>query len=168
MDNLILKDVSDQYSRENFSRLQRFISEQVFFQGNFKLFEINLTMANLSNEVPHGLTFIPKDIIVLASSGNQNFSFQYQNFTRDSIFIANEGPVTIRFLAGRLDDISGRSASAPFQIVNPHNVFSPPFPPYTRFCCGELIDLDSDCYNQVDCDELPMDSIRQMLDLGVL
>lgn len=121
MIDLILKDIEDKYSRENFSRLSNFIKEQVFFDGDFSLFEVSIPAASDEFEVPHGLTFIPKDIILLAVEGNFNYFFRYQEFTKTSIFITADGPVRLRFLAGRLSSTAGLAggASEPFTLIPP-------------------------------------------------
>lgn len=102
--DLILKDISDKYIRENFFRLKKFLGGQVLFDGSFKFFDIEIDEINLSFKIPHGFTFIPLDIIRLSVTGNANVTFLYDDFDRDNIYVATAGPCRLRFLAGRIDD----------------------------------------------------------------
>jgi len=165
---LILKDIEDPYVRENFFRLSRFINAQPIFDGEFKLFDVSVSPGQRNSPIQHGLTFIPYDIILLSIEGDANFSFRYQNFDKTNIYITNEDQVRIRFLAGRFKDLAGRPNRTPFKEVRPDYVRGLPFPPFTRFCSGSLSLLDPDCYNTVDCNELPIDWTLQNLDMGTL
>jgi hypothetical protein len=122
--DLILKDIDDIYSRENFKRLSDFVKSQVFFDGNFELFDVTVNKASDKFEIPHGLTFIPTDIIQLATEGNFNYFFRYQEFTKTSIFVTSDGPVRLRFLAGRLTNPAGTSASTGLELVPPTGITS--------------------------------------------
>jgi hypothetical protein len=123
--DLILKDIKDPHIRENFARLARFLNGQVLFDGDFQLFDITVPTANINYEIPHGLTFIPEDIVMLAVEGDQNFYFKYQNFTRKSMFAFIAGPARIRFLAGRLKDKVKHTPNN-FPLVPPLGVVPPP------------------------------------------
>lgn len=119
--DLILKDIQDQYARENFTRLTKFINAQDLFTGDFNFFDVTIPGANDSFAVPHGLTFIPEDIIALSAFGDQNYYFRYQDNDRTNIYISNSGPVRLRFLAGRLSDKAGQdpNAGANFELIPP-------------------------------------------------
>ena len=115
--DLILKDIEDIYSRENFFRLRKFIAQQVLFDGDFTLFDITIPAKDAKFKIKHGLTFIPADIIILSTEGDYNFYFRYQDFDRDNIYVTANGPVRVRFLAGKLKD----------QVKNANQVANPPF-----------------------------------------
>lgn len=102
MVELILKDIEDPFVRENFFRLSNFLNRQVWFDGDFQLFDVTIPEQTDSYKIRHGLSFIPADIIPLAAEGNYNFFFRYNDFDRENIYIRAEGPVRIRFLAGKL------------------------------------------------------------------
>lgn len=116
--DLILKDIDDPYSRENFFRLKNFLSGQVLFEGDFKLFDISIPEKSTPFKVAHGLSFIPADVIPLSAVGNLNYFFRYQEFTKEFIYITTDGPVRLRFLAGKLKDRAGALAAAEFPIVS--------------------------------------------------
>jgi hypothetical protein len=127
--DLILKDISDLWSRENFFRLMKFINQQVLFDGDFKFFDITIPKADSNYKVLHGLTFTPADIIPLAASGDLNYYFKYQFFDKNYIYISTHGPVRLRFLVGKLkDQIRGGSQSAPYDFVAPGDIVGPSSP----------------------------------------
>ncbi len=102
--DLILKDIDDQHIRENFFRIARFLNDQVFFDGDFQLYDITIPAASDNFKIRHGLNFIPVDIIPLAIEGNYNFYFRYNDFDRDNMYLFAGGPMRIRFLAGKLKE----------------------------------------------------------------
>jgi hypothetical protein len=98
--DLILKDVSDPWIKENFSRIRRYIQQQTVLDGNFKFFEVDIPEASTEKSYKHNLSFVPRDIIILNAEGDLNFYFNYNLFDRDNLYITTSGPVVIRFLAG--------------------------------------------------------------------
>lgn len=100
---LILKDITDVYVREDFFRIQNYFNNSSFFDGDFSFFEIEIPSANSSFSAKHGLSFIPQDVIILSVIGNHNFGFIYDLFDKDRIYISSSGPCVVRFLLGRLN-----------------------------------------------------------------
>jgi hypothetical protein len=99
--DLILKDIQDPQARENFDRLVKFVGKQQILDGDWKFFEIDIGTGNTNLSFKHNLSFVPIDVILLNSVGDQNFRFKYQQFDRDNIYVEANGPVVLRFLAGR-------------------------------------------------------------------
>ena len=129
MIDLILKDVQDEYSQENFFRLKNFIDAQVLFEGDFKLFDLTIPKKETLFKVLHGLSFTPSDIIPLSANGDLNYYFQFQKFDKQYMYITTNGPVRIRFLAGKLkDQLRGGGNVAPFDFVAPGDVVRPASP----------------------------------------
>jgi hypothetical protein len=129
MVDLILKDIQDPYVRENFFRLRKFLDQQIFFDGDFKLYDINVEKKETEFKIAHGLTFIPADIILLSVSGDYNFYFNYQDFDKDNMYVTTDGPVRIRFLAGKLSDqIKNQPNKNPFPFVPPNDFVLPGSP----------------------------------------
>jgi len=127
--DLILKDVDDEYVQENFFRLRKFLGAQVIFDGDFKLFDITIPSANENFKVLHGLSFTPADVISLSAQGNLNYYFKFQNFDNEKMIISANGPVRIRFLAGKLKDpIKNIPAGPPLPFVAPGDVIAPASP----------------------------------------
>jgi hypothetical protein len=126
--DLILKDIQDPHVRENFFRISRFLNNQIFFEGDFKLFDVTLLEANDFYPIKHGLTFTPEDIILLAVEGDFNLFFRYSDFDKDFIYVNNNGPARIRFLAGKLKDkVRNRLATETLPLVEPGDIASPGF-----------------------------------------
>lgn len=132
--DLILKDISDKYIRENFFRIRKFIANQVIFDGDFKLFDVTIPKADTNFPISHGLTFIPADIISLLTEGNFNYYFKYANFDKDNIYVNASGPVRIRFLAGKLGNQIGSTGSV---TTNPPPTI-PPGPASPGFVYGAV------------------------------
>jgi hypothetical protein len=119
---LILKDIEDQYVRENFTRLLKFFNLQDLLNGEFKFFDVEILEANTIFSLPHGLKFIPVDIIVVSIFGDYNFYFRHSDFTKEDIKILVSGPVRIRFFAGSFKDRAyGRSVSD-LTLIEPNAV----------------------------------------------
>lgn len=98
---LILREIKEKHTRENFSRIKRAITEETILQGNWELYEAVIPKSMSGFEFKHNLDFVPYDIIHLSAIGDQNYQFRNELFTRDNIIIDADGPVTLRFLAGR-------------------------------------------------------------------
>lgn len=129
MVELILKDIEDPYVRENFFRLSNFLNQQVWFEGDFQLFDIVIPGAFENFKIKHGLTFIPADIITLAVEGNYNFFFKYTSFDTEYMYVQAEGATRIRFLAGKLKDpIRNKLTAASLPFVAPGDIVGPASP----------------------------------------
>lgn len=126
---LILKDIPDMWSRENFVRLGNFINEQDLFTGDFKLFNVEISSKQTKFKIKHGLTFTPEDIISLSSEGDQNFYFRFQEFDSQFLYVTTNGPCKIRFLAGKLrNPVTGLGRAKPLSFVAPGDVIRPGTP----------------------------------------
>lgn len=117
--NLILKDIDDIYVRENFKRLIDYLNDSVFFEGDFDFYEIDISQPAELLPIPHGLKFIPADIIFLNVTGDHNVFFNYENFDRDNIYVTAAGPCIIRFLAGRLSELGKGLIKNKYPFVAP-------------------------------------------------
>lgn len=101
--DLLLKEVGDRILRENFTRLSDFLAKQQLLDGDWYFFEVNATTSGTIS-VPHRLSYVPRDIILLHATGDQNYYFNYQDFDRENIYITVQGPVLLRFFAGRVEN----------------------------------------------------------------
>lgn len=98
--DLIFKDIADVWVRENFSRIYRYLKDQIILDGNWKFYELEFEEAIDHFKYKHGLTFTPKDIIVLAVEGDRNLYFNYELFDQTYIDITAYGACRVRFLVG--------------------------------------------------------------------
>ena len=117
--NLILKDISDVYVRDNFFRLKKFLDDQILFEASFEFFEIDIKIANAKYPIKHGLPFTPTDIIFLAVQGDYNFYFRYSDFDKENIYVKTSGPCVLRFLAGRLPNSVRNNLAGKYDITPP-------------------------------------------------
>jgi len=101
---LILREIEDKWTRENFQRILRYLQDQVILDGEWQLYEVRFDAPVSNFKFKHNLNFVPQDIILLQVIGNRNVEFNYDQFDRSDIDITAEGPVYIRFLAGRYPD----------------------------------------------------------------
>ncbi len=97
---LLIKDIKDPLVRENFYRLSQFIQAQPLLLSNFTFFNINIPAAATKFPIPHGLSFVPSDIIDLGATGNQNYEFLTQEFDQTNIYVTTSGPAQLSFFAG--------------------------------------------------------------------
>lgn len=98
---LLLREIEDRPTRENFNRLQKFLDSQVILEGNWRLYEIRFDAAATNFKYAHNLKFVPQDVIVLQVIGDRNVEFNHDKFDRTHIDITVKGACFVRFLAGR-------------------------------------------------------------------
>lgn len=98
--DLILKDISDQYIRENFFRLNRFISAFPMFKGQFKFFELTFDRALTSQKVLHGLGFKPTDVLQSSMVGPGVLTWEYESFDDKNLVVTTTGACKIRAFIG--------------------------------------------------------------------
>lgn len=98
---------------ENFRRLQNFIDQQKPMDG-FSLLSFDLPAASGQVKMKHGLTFIPKDVILarlLAPSGAK-LIVHHGLFDRDNIVVsATGGDLQVRLLVGSYQPQSGADST---------------------------------------------------------
>lgn len=120
MFDLILKDIKDVYIRENFFRITRFFNSFLFSNQTFKVFNVDIKDVAPLFALKHGFSFIPEDIVVTNIEGDFNFYFRYQEFDRENIYITADGPVRIKFLAGKFDNqITRATVGETYPLVPP-------------------------------------------------
>ncbi len=117
---LILKDISDNYVRENFFRIAKYFKKLVFANETFRVFNVDIREASPKLSLKHGLSFIPEDVVVTRIEGDFNFYFRFQEFDRENLYITAAGPVKLKFLAGSFDNELRRNAvGATYPLVPP-------------------------------------------------
>ena len=101
---LILKDISDEYVRENFSRLIAFLGADNVRRTDFKFYEITFQAAASGVKYAHRLGYVPKDIIVTNITNQENVLFNTDQFDRTNFDMDVTGACTVRFFAGRYEE----------------------------------------------------------------
>lgn len=95
---LILKDVEDEYVRENFSRIASALQNEVLGRAGWKFFSISLP-AGLTR-FKHNLGYTPKDIILTSVTNSESVIFKYDEFDQTHLELDASGACVVRFFAG--------------------------------------------------------------------
>lgn len=98
--DIIFKDIEDQYTRENFVRINDFFKAFPLFKGQFKFFELTFDRVLTSQKVSHGLGFKPTDIIQTSIIGPGALTWDYVNFDDKSLVLSTTGACKIRVFIG--------------------------------------------------------------------
>lgn len=97
MFKLFLNLIPDKNIRDNLQKIQDFLNTQKLLM-NWEFMDIVITGPVTDQEFRHNLGVVPKDIIETFKIGT--VTYEYDLFTRDSIFITTSGPATVRFFLG--------------------------------------------------------------------
>lgn len=101
MIKLLVKEIEDERSRENFKRLQKELTvDQVILKGQWKFFEIVFDGAVTNFKVKHLLNFVPKDVIQTSLIGAGALTWNYTLFDRVNLDITTTGACTVRAFVG--------------------------------------------------------------------
>lgn len=104
---LIVKNVEDRWNRENFVRIQRFFSDFPLFRGEWKFFELEFASAVTAKEIPHGLDFVPLDIIQTRLLGPGSLTWEYALFDRTKLVVTTTGACSVRAFIGAYKENNG-------------------------------------------------------------
>lgn len=115
--DLLLKEIKDDISRENFERIQELFDKLQILDGEWYFFDVDLPNAG-TNKIKHNQTFVPKDIILLNIQGDHGVYFKYQSFDGDFIHVVTRGPCRIRFLAGAFGGKAYGQAAGQTRVAN--------------------------------------------------
>lgn len=101
-----LEQIQDVAVRESLQWFLDYLSAAPLLQGEWRYFELSFEhSAALQVKVPHGLSFVPKDIIqtavVKTGASTPVVSFQVELFDKTNLYITTEHPCVVRFFAGR-------------------------------------------------------------------
>lgn len=97
---MIVKDISDMWARENFARLQRFMKSFPFFRGQWEFFELTFTSAVTNKKIPHALGFKPTDVMQTSILGAGGVTWNYNLFDSVNLDITTTGPCVVRAFIG--------------------------------------------------------------------
>ncbi len=109
---LLLQEIKDRYTQDNFKRLSTYLNDDPVAKGLFKFYSIDLyngtgtTITNL--KVPHNLGFQPLDVIQLSvvKPDTAAVVWHYDRFDKTNILLSASGLVagqtsTVRIYLGR-------------------------------------------------------------------
>lgn len=96
---ILLKEIKDEYVRQNFENLRNFFLRRPFLR-DWVFFELEFDGATTGFMVKHTLKAIPRDIIQTFKTGPGSVTFEYEQFDRDFLVISTTEACKIRFFAG--------------------------------------------------------------------
>lgn len=97
--DLQVKEIKDTYIRRNFQNMADYFKLQNQLL-NFKFFDLTFTKAQSNILQPHGLSYIPQDILVTQVTGNSYIQFNNGLFDKTNLNITVFGACRIRFFVG--------------------------------------------------------------------
>ena len=99
------REVEDIYARENFQRIREFFRNDPVIQSQFTFFTHDFAALAYpyTTDVPHTLTFTPKDVILLSVTNDDatTVTWNYDDFTATTLSITVSADCTIRAFVGR-------------------------------------------------------------------
>lgn len=98
---LFKKEVKDQYTQDNFKRISDYHFENAMTRCNFSFLEIPVLPQSSNFKWPHGLKFVPMDVIIIHNSSNSNIVFNYDKFDAINLDITSSAETKLRLLVGR-------------------------------------------------------------------
>lgn len=107
--DFFLKELEDEYTRENFKNLILFMQKFPFFRGEWIFLTKTFTGAVTNLNIPHGLGFKPTDVLQTSKTGAGSITFNYDKFTTTNINITTTGACVVRFFLGAYKEESSRS-----------------------------------------------------------
>lgn len=104
---LLTKEIKDFYTQENFQRLNDHFRSNTNLLG-FAHLELTITKLGDNQTFPHGLRFLPKDVLVTSLIGEGLIQFNYSEFTATNLDlsvlgsgdVSKENPTVIRLYVG--------------------------------------------------------------------
>lgn len=98
------KTIKDPQVTEALQRINSFLSRQILLNGEWKFFELTFSIAVDNFKYPHGLKFIPKDVIQTYISEDSAVIWNYNEFDRANLDITVSSPCTVRAFIGRYEE----------------------------------------------------------------
>jgi hypothetical protein len=98
--DIILKDLTDPYVKENFFRIDKFFKKTPFFRTEMKFFEITFAKAYTNTTLAHGLGFKPTDLIQTFLTGPGSLTWNYDLFDSTNLVVSTTGACKVRAFIG--------------------------------------------------------------------
>ena len=100
--DLLIPEVQDEFSQENFKRIRDLALKDPLFGGTWVKKEIEFTKAVTNLKVAHGLSFVPRDILVMSKTGAGAITVNYEKNDITNIDVTTTGVCIVRLLIGRM------------------------------------------------------------------
>lgn len=99
----LLKNLDPFSLLENFKRIQDLADQNVFLRNDFFFRTYTFPLAVTNFNVPHGLKFTPKDLILLSITGAGTLTVNYAQFSAQNLNFTTSGACVVRILVGSVD-----------------------------------------------------------------
>lgn len=100
--DLMTDNVQDPYVRQALRWIQDYVAQIPLLKADLAFFELEFAKAETALKIPHGLPFVPVDVIQTYISGAGVATYLYDQFDETNFYITTTGACKIRFLAGKL------------------------------------------------------------------
>lgn len=101
MITLFIQQITDEFVRKNFERLQaEFRLNQPILRGDWKFFSFTFPNAVTNMKIKHDLGFAPKDIILTSQVGAGVFTLNTDKSDKVFLDITTTGAVAVRAFIG--------------------------------------------------------------------
>ncbi len=109
MIRLLYKDVKDPATHESLNRVEAFLNDISLLKGQFQFREVVFTAGSYPATVKtfHKLAFVPKDVLMTSVIGPGTLTWEYGQFTRESLVATITNKVTARFFVGTYSETNG-------------------------------------------------------------
>lgn len=102
--DLLRKEVDDPYIQENFSRIQDHFKDSALERMGFVMYRLTFAGAVTNFRFPHGLSYIPTDILITKNSNNVAVTLNWSLFNSQFLDLTVGGATDLRLLVGRYED----------------------------------------------------------------
>jgi hypothetical protein len=93
--------IEDVNIRESLTWLYEYLIQVPILRGAWRFVETEVRSTGVDEEILHGLTFTPKDVILTNVSNGETVTFSFEKFNDRAVFLSASGPCVIRFFVGR-------------------------------------------------------------------
>lgn len=100
---LFFRDIDNQYTLDNFRRIEGEINGQIILSANWRLITLTFTAAATNFRYLHNLPYVPLDGIVTRKTGAGSLILNYSLWSDTHIDVTASGALEARILIGRLD-----------------------------------------------------------------
>lgn len=98
--DLLINQVVDPVARENFVKISEYVGSENLLLGQFKFYEIIFTQAETNKKIPHGLGFLPKDIIQTSRTGVGEINWNFDEFDSTYLDVSTSDACVVRAFIG--------------------------------------------------------------------
>lgn len=108
---LAVQQITDEYARDNFQKIQDFLNSLPLSQERFRAIELFVTADVAELKINHGLGFIPLDVLAtrLVAPSGAKLTFLYSKFTAQDLYLTISGlsgVLSARLLVGAFQNVT--------------------------------------------------------------